>query len=273
MNSYFNRRVLSIVSAGVILAAGAAGAMAKTTADQVSGFDIEILVNGMPLQEYAARGTTYIEAVRESEYSVRLHNRSNRRIAVALAVDGLNSIDASSTSAHRAAKWVLDPHQSITIDGWQTSQQDARRFFFTTEDRSYGWWLGKTENLGVIEAVVFREKVYRQPLTDATSRKLQAPRSAGAAAPAPMEKSKEAGESVDDDYAATGMGRRVDNPVRRVHLRLEKDPSAKVRIRYEYRPQLVALGVLPPPPLPHPLDRREQARGFTSYCPVPPAMK
>jgi hypothetical protein len=273
MSVHSKHHVTTLIAAAGILAAVAVGMPTQSHARQAPDFDLEILVNGTPLPEYLARGNTYIEAVREAEYSVRLHNRSSRRIAVALAVDGLNSIDASSTTASRAAKWVLDPDQTITIDGWQTSQQDARRFFFTTEDRSYGAWLGKTTNLGVIEAVVFRERVHRVPVTDATSRKRQSPRSAGAAAPSPMESSQEAGDSLGDDYAATGMGRRVDNPVRRVQLRLEKDPWTSVRIRYEYRPQLVALGVLPSPPLPHPLDRREQARGFESYCPVPPSTK
>jgi len=257
--------------AAAALVAGALAVPSTASTVQGASFTMEILVDGTPLQEYRARGTTYIEAIRNAEYSIRLHNRSNRTIAVALAVDGLSSIDATSTSAAKAAKWVLDPRQSITIEGWQTNQQQARRFFFTTEDASYGAWLGKTENLGVIEAVVFREKVQQRKVADSTARKRQAPRSAGAAAPAPMESSKDSGKPFDDDFAATGIGRKVDNPVRRVRLQLEKDPSAQVRIRYEYRPQLVELGVLPPPPLPYPLDRREQARGFSDFCPVPPS--
>ena len=47
---------------------------------------------------------------------------------------------------------------------------------------------------------------------------------------------------------------------------LERHPSAQLRLRYEYRPQLVRLGVLPVPWSPDPFDRREQARGF---CPDP----
>jgi hypothetical protein len=38
-----------------------------------------------------------------------------------------------------------------------------------------------------------------------------------------------------------------------------------VRIRYEFHQQLVKLGILPSSP--RPLDRREQAKGFGSYCP------
>ena len=69
------------------------------------------------------------------------------RVAVALSVDGLNTIDARHTDASSARKWVLGPYEAVTIRGWQTNSAQARRFFFTTEDESYGGWLGKKENL------------------------------------------------------------------------------------------------------------------------------
>ena len=39
-----------------------------------------------------------------------------------------------------------------------TSRSTARQFFFTTEEKSYGAWLGKTRDLGVITAAFFRER-------------------------------------------------------------------------------------------------------------------
>ncbi len=265
---------LALISTAALVSTLVAPSAAIAT---VSGdFSLDILVNGAPLREYPARSTFYVEAQANAEYSIRLSNRSNRRIAVALAVDGLNSIDARATAAAKASKWVLDPYQSITIDGWQTSQQEARRFFFTTEDKSYGAWLGKTTNLGVVEAVVFRERSLPNEMADSKMRR-QEGRGQASGAPAPVPSSAAAGERdaaakrLPDELAATGIGRQIDNPVRRVHLDLEPLPAASVRIRYEYRPQLVALGVLPPLPLPDPLDRREQARGFadSGFCPDP----
>lgn len=235
-----------------------------------AGYSVEVLVNGRPMSEYHARGTTYIEAVENAEYAVRIRNHTGRRIAVALAVDGLNSIDAKTTTAARATKWVLDPWQTITVDGWQTGADTARRFFFTTEDRSYGAWLGRTANLGVIEAVVFREaEPPPQPWSGSRQEEERSRRAPGASSEraAPDRKvpipDPTPGEGLSDDYAATGIGREVDNPVRRVHFKAESRPAAHLRLRYEYRPQLVRLGVLPDPVAD--LHRRERASGFEDF--------
>jgi hypothetical protein len=68
---------------------------------------------------------------------------------------------------------------------------------------------------------------------------------------------------LDDEYAATGIGRSVHNDVRWVNMELDSRPAAEVVIRYEYYPALVRLGVLPRAyPRPDPLRRREQASGF-----------
>ena len=227
---------------------------------------IEVLVDGAPLTEYPARGTTYVEALRGREYALRLTNLIDRRVAVALAVDGVNSIDAKTTTAARASKWVLGPYETATISGWQISSTDARRFFFTTEEESYGTWLGRDANLGVIEAVVYREKVPRLTLGRLLgSRSKAAPSPIDRAFPS-AETQKQAGEGAEtDDLAATGIGRRVDHKVQRVHLDLEDSPACQLRLRYEYRRQLVHLGVLPAPEEETALARRERANGFSDF--------
>jgi hypothetical protein len=148
----------AFVLLAVVLTMGVVNPVATVEALETDVCRIEVLVDGKPLTEYPARGTTYIEALRGREYALRLTNLIDRRIAVALAVDGLNSIDAKTSTAEKASKWVLGPFETTTISGWQVSSTDARRFFFTTEENSYGAWLDSTANLGVIEAVVFREK-------------------------------------------------------------------------------------------------------------------
>jgi len=239
-----------------------------------SAYSLEILVNGVPLTEFAARNTTYIEATEGAEYSIRLRNHSGQRIAVALAVDGLNTIDAKETTAKQASKWILGPYETVTLDGWQTGSDTARRFFFTTEDKSYGAWLGKTSNLGLITAAVFHEKPRPMPIQ---KRSRKSGRSEGRAdAPAPAEPMAEremksgadmAGEAqadLSEDLAATGIGRELQHRVQRVRFEAESSPATVMELRYEYRNALVRLGVLPPTItcIEDPLDRRERARGF-----------
>jgi len=219
--------------------------------------DVEILVNGVPQTRYAHDGRWYVEALKGREYAIRLRNPYPVRVAVALSVDGLNSIDARQTTAADARKWVLGPYQTVTISGWQTSASHARAFEFTTEERSYGQALGKTANLGTISAMFFRERAPQYSLR----RDQQAPH-AESEAPAPPAAGQSSNKAAADDYAATGMGRRTDHAVERVWLDLEDLPAASVNIRYEFRPQLVRLGIVPAPTPGDPLRRRERARGF-----------
>ncbi|MDX1388092.1 MAG: hypothetical protein R3344_02830 [Acidobacteriota bacterium] len=255
----------------------AAAIAAPAFAVQDGSYSVEVLIDGRPVREYLARGTNYVEAIREAEYAVRLRNRTGRRVAVALSVDGLNSIDAKTTTARDASKWILGPYETITVSGWQTSSDSARRFFFTTEDRSYGAWLGKTDNLGVISAAFFREiEAEPVPYSSGQRRRMQERQSAAEAPGRPSEKKRAAAdagaapeaEGLSDDHAATGIGREVDHRVRRVRFDAERDPASVIRIRYEYRDALVSLGVLPY--WEHPLSRRENARGFEQgFAPDP----
>src|SRR5687768_7674154 len=112
--------------------------------------EIDILVNGAAQPRYPHQGRWYVEALTGREYAIRIRNPYGVRVAVALSVDGLNTIDARQTTAKDARKWVLGPYETVTISGWQTSRTEARRFEFTTEEQSYGQALCKIANLGLI---------------------------------------------------------------------------------------------------------------------------
>jgi hypothetical protein len=127
---------------------------------------MDILVDGRVAREYRGRGKTYVQAYKGKEYRIRLSNDSAERVAVALSVDGLNTIDARRTTAVASTKWVLGPWEQIEIDGWQVGPDHARAFVFTSEESSYGSWLGETRNLGVISAAFFREVVHYEPCCD-----------------------------------------------------------------------------------------------------------
>src|SRR5689334_10779435 len=174
-------------------------------------FEMDVLVNGRPVSEYFARGRTYVEAIQGAEYELRLRNSSADRVAVALSVDGLNTIDALQTSAWNASKWVIEPWQTITIGGWQMSSERARRFYFTTERDSYAAKLGQRGDFGVISAVFYRER--NRPVIVRPS---ESSRDESGSAPSAQPKLN--AEASRGDRAATGIGRSVRNDVREIDM-------------------------------------------------------
>jgi hypothetical protein len=239
------RLILGVTAFLLALVAGTGTAIlqkrpVERTTRPYQGFELDVIVDGRPLDEYYSRGRTYVEAIHGAEYELRLRNNSADRVAVALSVDGLNTIDARHTSAWNASKWVIEPYQTITISGWQMSSERARRFYFTNERDSYGAKLGQTANLGVIAAVFFRERsrpVTITPEYPITRDKMEAP-----------QQSAQSVRRGDDEKAATGIGRNVRNDVRWVDMDLDSRAAGEVTIRYEYR------------------RWREDSRGF---CPEP----
>lgn len=252
-----------------IIAAALFLVTSSTFAAGTSGFSLNVLVGGDARPEYFSRGNVYIEALKGSDYELRITNPTPYRVAVALSVDGLNTIDAKHTEAWKASKWVLEPYESTTISGWQVSDAAARRFYFTGERKSYAAKLGQTANLGVIEAVFYRERprvVYeRRQRVEEMPMDLKDEASSAPRAPSASAESAAKSNGLSNDYAATGMGDRTDHYVESVAVDLDPNPVASVRIRYEFRQQLVKMGILDPSP--SPIDRRERARGFGSYCP------
>jgi hypothetical protein len=242
-----------------------------------------VLVDGVAAPEYAARGRIYLEALKGRNFSILLGNPTGERVAVALSVDGRNVIDAKRTTAASAAKWILGPGETAEIPGWQVSGETARRFFFTETKRSYAKWLGDTANVGTIEAVFYRERqpVYprpvlreRAPETESMDQKTRkdAPSEgraeaqslpgsgSNAIAPAPLQKES-------DSYAATGIGSQTRFEVQWVRFDEDPTPAGRVSLRYEFRAELVALGILPREDN---LYARDRGRGFErEYAPDP----
>jgi hypothetical protein len=235
----WNFRFSLVVVFGVFAALMAPSGAVRAVTD--GRYTVDVLVDGMPLPEYFARNGAYIEALRGRDYAIRLTNRTPERVAVALAVDGLNSIDARRTTAAEGQKWILGPWESVVLSGWQTSGATARRFVFTTEPRSYGAWLGRTDDLGVITAAFFRQ---RQPvaqwgggwdrrngapaetprLSDAPS---EAPRPSDASSEAPRSSAAPSGVPLSSAAQSSGGAAREESRLRNAEA-LEKKSDARL---------------------------------------------
>ena len=267
------------IERSMLLCAALASAAASLSASGGPAYSLSVLVDGTAVPEYAARNRVYVEALKGKEFVLRITNPTGRRVAVALSVDGRNVIDAKRTGSQEAAKWVLSPWETIDVPGWQVSGATARRFFFTETSKSYAKWLGDTANVGTIEAVFYREKERQpeppQPLTrykeSPAVREAQEGASgrdnalADKASPPTAQSSPKSAEA--DAFAATGIGDATEFPVQWVAFEAESSPAARIALRYEFRTELVRLGVLPRA---DELFARDRARGFEhEYAPDP----
>jgi hypothetical protein len=245
-----------------------------------AGFSLSVIVDGCEAPEYEHGGRIYVEALRGRDFALRLSNPTSERIAVAVSVDCRNVIDADRTTAYRAAKWILYPGQTLDVPGWQVSGEISRKFFFTDTARSYAKWLGDTRNVGTIEAVFFREKRRRpQPLVGDLGADTRSESAEGAPGETAAPPSRDAQAQAKPDaetrrkaqserYAATGIGDKTDFSVRRIEFEEDPTPVARLALRYEFRRELVRLGVIPR--VEDDLAERERARGFEPrYAPDP----
>ncbi len=277
-------RIASLLIAGAALAEPALAHPQPLTDSPATLVAVSIDIDGRKAPLFPApdgSGRYYVEARQGCRYAVALANRTGERVGVVLTVDGLNAISGERDTA-RGRMYVLDPGQRTTVRGWRTSLQEVRQFTFVDERVSYAARSGKAnEKMGWIEIGVYRE---RRAFVLSTPRPEPPPRPAPLEGEAPeargearRDESAEAaaaptlrGGAPAPSYPGTGWGRRAHDPVVLVDFDPEREPAERVALRYEYRPALVALGVLPRrvPPSRDRLWERETAQpGFAQ----PPA--
>lgn len=219
---------------------------------------VSVTVDGDPAPLYPApdgSGRFYLEAHRGSRYAVTLENRSGERLGAVLAVDGLNVISGAREPG-RGRMYVLDPWQRATIQGWRTSLEDVRRFRFVDEASSYAARSGKAnEKMGWIELTVYRE---RRAVAQYAPGAPQTDRPAAPPAPSSSRRDERTADAAGTNlegkaagaapraFPGTGWGERAHDAVVLVDFEPEREPCQRATLRYEYRPALVALGVLAP---------------------------
>jgi hypothetical protein len=226
------------------------------------------------LGEHRHRGAAWVAGRPGDRYAVRLSNRSGARVLVVLSVDGINAISGQTAGASQTG-YVLGPWQSADITGWRKSDDEAAAFYFTALPDSYAARTDRPANVGVIGAAVFRERVPEPPppvpfepmIGGARSRadgaaEQAADDSARRSAPAPASGAaaeRDASSSSSDQAAArresrklgTGHGEREWAPINRTAFeRATPHPAEIVQVRYDSHANLVAAGVIAPPPAP-----------------------
>ena len=222
---------------------------------------------GDTLSTWRARGASYVAGRPGDRYAVRLTNRSNGRVLVVLSVDGVNAV-SGETAAVGQTGYVLAPHQSAEITGWRKSFSEAAAFYFTALPDSYAARTDRPDNVGVIGAAVFRERVAepprgwldRQPEVareradgngaepERRAQGAAADSAAPATAPPSSMKAERDSFAQQEKKLGTGHGEREYSPTSQTAFeRASSQPAEVVQVRYDSYANLVAGGIIARP--------------------------
>ncbi len=184
----------------------------------------------------------HLEAVQGSNYSIRVRNRSDRRIGVVIAVDGRNVISGDRSNLRPDERmYVLEAGQQETYEGWRSGQNRVNRFYFTDAGDSYAGAWGDYSAMGVIAVASFREAVaysYRrsQPWSDEREESPRGGERRMQRAPSAAEDGSRSTQAA--PTPGTGYGENQWSPSRRVEFAPESRPFSRVFLKYAWRDTL-----------------------------------
>jgi hypothetical protein len=295
------RLALSTFAALAVLSTAPSHAIGRFTDVQV--IDRE---NGDILPLYRHRGEYWVAGRPGARYAVSIQNKQYARVLGVVSVDGVNVI-SGETAAFDQSGYVLRARQNYRVTGWRKSDDEVAAFHFTAAPSSYAARTGRPSHLGVIGVALFREKIETpapsvfQPLpwssapqrgrAESTEDSERSPDSDASnisdssAAPRAQAKSQMADEPAAESMAessarrmapaaptlrlGTGHGARENDRIRHASFeRRGQHPDEIVRIRYDSRENLIAMGIIPAVPVPpHPNPFPDN--GYPRYAPDP----
>jgi hypothetical protein len=276
--------IRTLAAAASVLAVTACSTPAAAIGSMV---DVNVVdrITGETLPMYWHDGRWWVPGKPGNRYAVTLTNRSGGRTLTVISVDGVNAV-SGETAAHDQTGYVLNPGQYAQITGWRKNLARVAAFEFTSLPNSYAARTGRPDNVGVIGIAVFREKVRYVPPPEPVSPPLSRSKSDGAQdsaregsaaqAPSSPSASNEAyadarSERRDRQRLGTGHGRSEYAPTQHVAFeRAQSTPDELIKIHYDSRDNLIAMGAIPQPRVVRPHRAPEPFPGPVGFVPDPP---
>src|SRR4051812_10336943 len=136
--------------------------------DRAAGYELTVLVDGVPARAYMHDGESYVLGQLGSHYTLRVSNHTGRRMEAVVSVDGRDAIDGRPADWRSKRGYLVPAWGSIDIEGWRISHSQAAAFRFSSVPDSYAARTGSARDVGVIGVAVFPERylpprVYRTP--------------------------------------------------------------------------------------------------------------
>jgi hypothetical protein len=267
----FARRAGALgLSLALLLGAG------SVLAGTLGSIDVVTRPDGRVLPVYPKDGRSYVVGTPGQEYGIRVCNTTSERVLAVMSVDGVNIVSGETASPSQSG-YVLTGYECADINGWRKNLASTAAFYFTELPDAYATRTGRPDNVGVIGVAFFRERPQRAVWKDSA-------KIAASPAPEPAARQDAAGamsENRASDASAarkemaaesapapaakigTGHGRYEQSYVQTTQfVRASSTPSETLAIQYDRRENLVALGVLPPPPI-----ARSAANPFPAWTP------
>ena len=276
--------IRTLAAAASVLALTACSTPAAAIGSMV---DVNVIdrITGETLPMYWHDGRWWVPGKPGNRYAVTLTNRSGGRTLTVISVDGVNAV-SGETAAHDQTGYVLNHGQYAQITGWRKNLARVAAFEFTSLPNSYAARTGRPDNVGVIGVAVFREKVRYVPPPEPVSPPLSRSKSEGAQdsaregaaaqAPSSPSASNEAyadarAERRDQQRLGTGHGRSEYAPTQHIAFeRAQSTPDELIKIHYDSRDNLIAMGAIPQPRVVRPHRAPEPFPGPVGFVPDPP---
>ncbi len=165
MNMQIRSKRLNFLARALMLGAiGCASQQGSAGAQPVRGsagpYEMEVLVNGVSAPTFFHGGESYVMGQLGERYTLRVHNRSARRVEAVVSVDGRDVIDGKPADFRGKRGYLVPAFGFVDVDGWRLSARQAAAFRFSGVPDSYAGRMGNARNVGVIGVAMFPERVY-----------------------------------------------------------------------------------------------------------------
>jgi hypothetical protein len=112
---------------------------------------------GRTLPGYFANGRALVVGEDGERYRIVVRNGTTARFEVIASVDGLDVIDGKPADPGRRG-YIVDPHGTLVIDGFRTSDAAVAAFRFGKVSESYAARTSGDRNVGVVGFAIFAER-------------------------------------------------------------------------------------------------------------------
>lgn len=124
---------------------------------------------GNPLPLFRAGQSYYVTAQDGQSYQLHYQNNSDNTYEIVSSVDGIDVLNGSSASRYNAG-YVLEPHDTLVIEGFRKSAEAVASFTFSKPSESYANHnaSGSIDNTGIIGTVVYELQPLNPPKPNPT---------------------------------------------------------------------------------------------------------